>query len=200
MLDTLPPRAYDRTLNSEIERLLYQLDVVVMDAQGLAAGLDREQFNWRPDAGRWSAGQCMEHLNITARRALPLFEEAIQEGRAQGRTHPGPYVYGFFERLFLRALEPPVKRWRVGAPKGFLPGDDLDPEMVMGEFASLHQRARELIRDANGLDLARIKVPSAFSRRVRYSLGMGFWILTAHDRRHVWQARMVLQTRTRPAA
>jgi hypothetical protein len=176
------------------------LDVVVMDAQGLAAGLDREQFNWRPDARSWSAGQCMEHLNITARRALPLFEEAIREGRARGLAHSGPYVYGFLERWFLRVLEPPVKRLRVGAPKEFLPGDYLDPEMVMGEFAALHERARRLILEANGLDLARIKVPSAFSRRVRYSLGMGFWILTAHDRRHVWQARMVLQTRTRQAA
>ena len=73
----LPTRDYDRNLNSEIERLLYQNEVIVMDARGLVTDLTDDQFNWAPDAKRWSVGQCLEHLNITYGKWLPHFEETV---------------------------------------------------------------------------------------------------------------------------
>jgi hypothetical protein len=188
---SLPEREYDRSLNSEIERILYQLEVVREDAKGLVAGLSEAQFNWSPDAGQWSVGQCLEHLNLTARRSLPLFEQAVDKGLEQGIRSNGPYAYGYLSRFFLRVLEPPV-RMRVKAPKGFQPVSALVPEKVMTEFDESHEFAQSLAKKANGLDLARIRVPSAFSKLVKYNLGMAFWILAAHDRRHIWQARQFM--------
>jgi hypothetical protein len=188
---SLPEREYDRSLNSEIERILYQLKVVREDAKGLVAGLSEAQFNWSPDAGQWSVGQCLEHLNLTARQSLPLFEEAIEKGLEQGIRSNGPYAYGDLSRVFLRVVEPPV-RMRVKAPQGFRPASTLVPEKVMAEFDESHELAESLAKRANGLDLARIKARSAFSKLVKYNLGMAFWILAAHDRRHIWQARQLL--------
>ncbi len=192
MLGPLPEREYDRTLNPEIERLLYQLDVVVSDVQGLAqcAGAD---FARRPAPGRWSPAEAIEHLNLTARLALPKFETAIEQAQAKNRFHPGPYTYGVLERWFLAKMEPPVRGFRVKAPPKMRPAGDLDASRAAADFADLHGRLRELLKAANGLDLARVKVESAFSRWIRYSLGMGFWLLLAHDRRHIWQARQALQ-------
>ncbi len=186
----LPERKYDRGLNSEIERLLYQVSIIKMDAQGLAGELNDAQFNWTPAPARWSMAQCFDHLNITNRKWLPFFEESIQEGRARGALHGGPYSYGFLSRMFLRVVEPPA-RFKAKAPKGFQPETSHRLDKVMPEFVALHERVEGLLQSASGLDLASIKVQSAFSKRIRYSLGMGFWILTAHDRRHIWQARQL---------
>ncbi len=192
MLGPLPERPYDRTLNPEIERLLYQLDVLVSDVHGLTecGGGD---FTRRPAPGRWSPAEAIEHLNLTARLALPKFEAAIQKARANERFHPGPYTYGVLERWFLKKLEPPVRGFRLKAPQMMQPAGELDAAQVAADFADLHGRLRELLKAASGLDLARVKVESAFSRWIRYSLGMGFWLLLAHERRHVWQARETLR-------
>ncbi len=188
---SLPAREYDRSINSEVERLLHQNEVVVMDARGLAAGLTGEQFNWVPETGGWSAGQCLEHLNITHGKWLPLFEEAIRQGREKGMFSDGPFIYGFLSRMFLRILEPPVRRMKAPAPAGFHPEGELDPTRVVKEFEGCHARQKDALMAANGLNLEKIRVPSAFSKRLSYSLGMGFWINLAHDRRHIWQARQV---------
>ena len=190
MSQTLPIREYDRAVNSEIERLLYQNKVIDMDGQGLASGLDDEQFNWVPAPGQWSVGQCIAHLNETHRRWQSLIAEAISDARAKNLLGDGPYAYGFLPRMFLRLTEPPPKL-RLKAPKAFRPESRVPLETAMNEFRQYHSRLDELIHDADGVDLARVKVASAFSRHVRFSLGMALWILTTHDRRHLWQVRQV---------
>ena len=194
----LPQREYDRTVNSEIERLLYQDRVIQMDAQGLAAGLDDQEFNWSPGAARWSVGQCIEHLNTTHRIWQPLLAEAVNSARDRNQLSDGPYAYGFLSRLFLRWTEPPVK-FRARAPKRFRPAERILPGQALSEFREHHDRLDKLLADANGVDLAGVRVASAFSRYFRYSLGMAFWILLAHDRRHLWQARQIRQAAGFPA-
>jgi hypothetical protein len=48
------------------------------------------------------------------------------------------------------------------------------------------------LRQANGLDLARAKVRSPTYAWLRFSLGSGFALMLAHERRHLWQARNVV--------
>ena len=188
----LPKREYDRSVNSEIERLLYQNSVILMDAKGLTSGVDDAQLNWTAGKGAWSANQCLEHLNITHRLWQPILEKAIDSAKAREVLSDGPYSYGFFSRLFLRMAEPPAKlRIKTTAP--FRPAGELAAQTLIAEFEERHERLNGTIRSANGLDLARIRVRSAFSKYVRFSLGMAFWILLAHDRRHIWQARQMLQ-------
>ena len=62
---------------------------------------------------------------------------------------------------------------------------------VLTEWEASHARLEEVVRQADGLDLERIKVPSPVTNLIKYNLGMAFWIQTAHDRRHLWQAREV---------
>lgn len=196
---SLPQRERDNIKNAEIDRLLYQFKVIKLDAQGLTGGLTREQFNWRPRADQWSVAQCLDHLNITSRLWISSLEKAVSEGRSKGILRDGPYSYGFLSRWFLRSMEPPVKR-RFKAPKKFRPPESQLRDDVMLEFIALHERIEQLVRESDGLDLVRIKVPSPVTSLIHYSLGMGFWIITAHDRRHLWQARQLLQSKSFPNA
>ncbi len=192
-LGPLPTRTYDRAMNSEIERLDHQFEVIVTDVKGMVGALNDDQLNWNPGDGRWSVAQCIEHLNMTNRRWLPLFKQAIEQGRSRGWHSDGPFSYGYLARLFLRIVEPPYKL-KVKTPREFMPGERIAGDKLTEEFVALHERVRDLLRAANGLDLSRIKVPSAFASWLKYPLGAGFWILSAHDRRHIWQARELMQT------
>jgi len=181
-------------MDPHIEGFLLQLTSASQDLPGIAGHLSREQFNWRPSPHRWSIGQCVEHLNITTERYLPVLRQAMTKARSAGWLASGPFVLGFVERWFLGYMEPPPRR-KTRTGKAFVAGPDLDPAATIERFNMLQGDLSGCIREAAGLDLKRIKVRSQFGP-VSWSLNGTFAVLLAHERRHIWQAR---QVRTDPA-
>jgi DinB superfamily len=177
-------------LAGELAAYLSQIDEVQNDAERLLAGLTDRQFNWRPALGKWSIAECLSHLEVVGRKHLPRIDEAIGHAHAARWHSDGPFKYGFVEKWFVHANEPPprirMKAPRAAAPLAFQPRREL-----WAEFVALQEELRERIRQAQGLDLARAKVNSPFMRPFRLGLGTCLAFLAAHQRRHLWQARQV---------
>ncbi len=169
-----------------------QIAAIKADASGLVGGLSQEAFNWRPGTGKWSAGQCLEHLNITYRRMLPGMQEAAERTRAGGQRARGATRHGFFMRWFINDMEPPPKR-RYTTGAGFVPPGDLSREKVLAEFMTLHDGLLQLLEQVNGYDLGAVRVQSPFAKWLKYKLGSGIALQMAHDRRHLWQARAAVE-------
>jgi hypothetical protein len=186
----LPVRAESKPLNPEIERILYQVQVLVEEAEGLVDGVNEDAFNWQPEPGRWSIGQNFQHLIVTGNLMLDEIEAATAKGRQEGKLSDGPFAYGFLGRWFHRLMLPPVKN-RFKAPKKFDPQQRLDMAKVLEAWTSLHARARKAAENASGVDLAALKVSSPAASFIKYQLGIAFWIMTGHEKRHLWQARNV---------
>jgi hypothetical protein len=195
----IPPRTNVKSFNPEIERVLYQIQVIQEEAVGLFDGLSQAQFQWRPAPNAWSMAECFDHLNATAKGYLTNIEAACAKGRAAGVLGEGPYVYGFLGRFFHRLTLPPVKR-RFPAPASFQPAPQKPIATILTEWDQSHQRMLRITEAASGLDLQRIKVPSPASSLLKTNLGIAFWILTAHEKRHMWQARNVRNAPGFPAA
>ena len=64
----------------------------------------------------------------------------------------------------------------------------------MAAFRAYQVQFIDRLRQANGLDLARARVSSPVSKWLRLSLGSGFALMAAHERRHLWQAREISET------
>ena len=96
-------------MHPELEEYLRQLDAIRADARQLVAGLSDAEFNRRPAAGRWSAAECLDHLN-TVRKTLPAIDRAITSAAARGLRSDGPFRYGWFARWMIRSFEPPPRR------------------------------------------------------------------------------------------
>ncbi|HKC58383.1 MAG TPA: hypothetical protein VKC35_19755, partial [Vicinamibacterales bacterium] len=104
----------------------------------------------------------------------------------------GPFIYWWFARLFVRMLEPPP--WlRVKAPPTFHPPPARGRREIMAAFRAYQVQYVDRLRQANGLDLARARVRSPAASWIQVPLGTGFMAMTAHERRHLWQARRVLE-------
>jgi len=112
----------------------------------------------------------------------------LEEGRRQGKLGEGPFHYGFLARTFLWVLEPPV-RMRVKAPNVFQPRPRPDVQAALHAFIARHAELQDLLQLAEGLDLAAIRVTSPANGKLKLPVGAMFGILTAHARRHLWQAR-----------
>jgi hypothetical protein len=65
---------------------------------------------------------------------------------------------------------------------------------VVPEFAAMKDRMASLIERADGLDLGRVKGPLPFLPVWNPSLSLGQWFLyaAAHERRHLWQIKNVM--------
>jgi hypothetical protein len=174
----------------ELEQYCKEFDQICTQAKELTEGLNEARFNWRPQPGQWSIEECLAHLLITGNWEVRAIEDAIGHAKAQGLTGAGPFRYGPFERFILRQTEPPVKRRRI-APRRFRPLHEQPVTAVLPSFLHLQSQLMLLAQSADGLDLARIKVPTPISRLIRLSLGMTFAQVAAHERRHLDQARQV---------
>jgi len=162
-------------------------------ADRLVAGLTSAQFNWRPADNRWSAAECFDHLNISARLFAEQIDRAIADGRRRGLVGTGRSRYGLIARLVLRALDPATRR-RFKTPAMFMPapGSAYELRPVLAGFHDAGERWEQLLRDANGLDLGRIKTASPARPLIRIPLGAMFAIEAAHEQRHLRQAEDVL--------
>ena len=177
-------------LNSELEDYRQQLEATKQEAESLLAGLTEAQFNWRPEAGRWSIAECLAHLNTTNRLYAEAIDHSLERARARQLFSDGPFRYGFLGSWFVRSIEPPPRR-RFKAPKVFAPPPQQSRASVAAEFMKIHDEILKRLQHANGIDLVRARVISPVTSLFRLSLGQSFALIAAHNRRHLWQARQV---------
>jgi hypothetical protein len=130
------------------------------------------------------------HLVIIGGKYFPILDETIERARAQDLLGRGPFRYGFLERWFVRATEPPPGI-RLRTPTSARPPDDQPLAGVVANFLTMQNDLRTRIRSANGLDLARARMTSPFVKALTMGLGPCFAFLVAHERRHIWQAWQV---------
>jgi len=180
------------TLPQDLEDILMQLAACERDAEAILRDLDEQRLNWRPAAASWSIGQCIDHLAAASRVQLAVMAEGAESARRRGWSRRGPIQPGPPSRWFIRNLEPPPRQ-RLRAPKQIVPAERLAPEAVGGEFARRQAEIRSLLRAVAGLDLNRARYVNPFVPFIRFSLGTGFLVLAAHQRRHLWQAARLRQ-------
>jgi hypothetical protein len=179
-------------LTPEIEAFRREFARLADDADLLVSTLTDDQFIWPPPANAWSVAQCIDHLNVTARLYLPQLDEGIANAIRQGLYGEGPYHYWWLARMFMRWLEPPP-RFRMKTPAAFQPPPARTRKEIMAAFRAYQVQYVDRLRQANGLDLARAKVRSPVASWIRMPLGAGFAAMAAHERRHLWQARQVME-------
>ncbi|HUE21947.1 MAG TPA: DinB family protein [Bryobacteraceae bacterium] len=178
------------SLTPELAELDRQFAAAKAEASELVNGLHESQFNWRPDARSWSMAECLLHLNIVGDRCVHALEETIADARARGLVAQGPFGYGWLGKRILSNTEPPPKR-KYKAPRRFTPASGQPITAVLPTFLHLQDQMALRLEQANGLDLARIKMPAPEAGLLRFNLQITFAWIAAHERRHLWQARQV---------
>ena len=180
-----------KSLNRELQDYAYKVEAIKRDTDELLERMTDAEFNWRPSEHSWSIAQCLVHLNLTNELYLAPMRQAIKEAKAQGLFADGPFKHSFFGNLFVRSIEPPP-RMKFKVPARVL---DPPPDQPLADVRSKYMKLQDEIlmsmEEANGVHLAKVKVQSPFSKLIRLSLGQCFALLTAHERRHLWQARQV---------
>jgi hypothetical protein len=179
-------------LAPELDEFRRQFEELSDGAVELAGTLTDEQYNWRPSQHAWSIGECIEHLNATARQYLPALDEGIADAIRRGVYGEGPFRYVWLGRLFVKVVEPPP-RIRFRAARALVPPPRRPRQESVAAFRAYQVQYVDRLRQANGLDLARAYVKAPGSNWIRIQLGVGLLVTVAHERRHLYQATRVRQ-------
>ncbi|MEO8448358.1 MAG: DinB family protein [Gemmatimonadota bacterium] len=169
-----------------------QCDELLVDVRELLAPLTDAQVNWRAEAGRWSIGECIDHLTATAGASGHFMGVAVDQARAAGRLGRGPFSYGWLGRWFLKQLDPATGKKMKIPVESFRPRSGLSCGRVAGEFEGGQVNFQRLLEAADGLDLGRVKARSAASSMLKLNLAAWFESTILHERRHILQAKQVL--------
>jgi len=178
------------TTDPELDGYLRELHAIVDDVHALVDPLPASALDWRPAPGRWSIAQCLDHLTLAWHQSVGPIDAMIEETRRRGLTGSGPFVHrGIIANLFIRSMEPPVRRMRAKSFRTMVPPADRDAAAVLADFFAAQSGFEDRLLRAAGLDLARVRRRNA--ARISMTLGQWFRFTFAHERRHVWQAHQV---------
>src|SRR5437764_3700019 len=144
-------------LDPELAIIRQELQQVTASVRKLVESCDDKSWAWKPSAKRWSAAECVIHLNKTSEMALPLLRKAADKARAENRQSQRPYRLDPIGRLVLRFTEPPY-RMKAPSPASYFPNGVEPRADVLRQFEELQGQMIELVESVDSLALCDIKI------------------------------------------
>jgi hypothetical protein len=173
-------------VNSQLTAIVDDLQAVERRLRALRSRLPRESWTQAPAPGSWSPSECVEHLALTTRTALPLIRNGLREA-ARHAAHSGAYRRDVVGWLVWKLMEP-TGAVRARTVPAWEPTRGASPDAVMDDFLQLQSELIACVRAADLLPLARVSLRSPFDGRVTYNLYSALTLLPRHQQRHALQA------------
>lgn len=174
-------------MHPQLQEVVDDFDAALARLHRLVATTTEEEWQRRPDAGGWSAAECVAHLNLTAKGFLLLLRDGLERAEAVGEPAPRRFRRDLVGWLIWRASRPGGGP-RSKSASAFVPSAGADRQAQVADFERFQEEQIDCVRRSEGLPLHRVKIASPFDGRVRYSLYSAFTILPAHQHRHLAQA------------
>lgn len=178
----------------ELLRILHESD-------WLTEHLTDEQFNWRPGPGRWSVGECFDHLAIATALMLEQVKPEVERGHRDGLKGTPPFPYGLMGGWFVRMMEKPPGKRAMHMPSNFTPASGMPKATVMRKYLTVVDDFAGVLARSHGLALDKLKAASAAKGGswLRFNLAAWFAATVAHLDRHLAQAKRVTEAEGFPA-
>jgi len=181
-----------RATSDFFDQLTNDLLVLRVKAQQRFRPLSAEELNRRPNSSRWSAGQCLEHLNIVVGYYLPSIGAGIARAQARG-SKPAPTAkQGYLGRRFIEAMRTPPSVKTIVTHRRYAPTGTRLPRTVAEVFSRQIDELLRLVLLARQINANAVRIPNAIFPLARLRLTDQLEFLVVHLQRHVAQAEAVL--------
>jgi hypothetical protein len=182
-----------------------QLDAIASDlasaserVRHLTLALPPDAWVHRPGPARWSASECLAHLNLASEMALPLLRGALQDARdLRGETGTA-YKRDPIGWLVWNLVEPSGRLKALTIPE-WLPLERRPVETLVADFHRLQAEILACVRESEGLPIDRVKLTSPYNSRLRYNLYAALTLVPRHQHRHLLQAEQAAASCFPPA-
>lgn len=182
-----------RATSDFFDQLTNDLLMLRVQAQQRFRPLSAEELNRRPSPSRWSAGQCLEHLNIVGGYYLPSIAARIAKAQARGSKPAATAKQGFIGRRMVEAMRTPASVKSSETPQRYAPTGNRLPRTVAEVFSRQIDELLRLVLLARQVNANAIRIPNAIFPLLLLRLTDQLEFLVVHIQRHIAQAEAVLQ-------
>ncbi|QDA60904.1 DinB family protein [Hymenobacter jejuensis] len=161
--------------------------------------LTDEQLNRRPGPGKWSVGQCLEHLNIIGGHYLPVMTRRLKQAQERGSRPSETVKHGIIGPRLTAAMRTPASQKALKAPQQYAPSGSRLPRTVVEVFSRQIDELLQMVQQARAINANAVRIPNPLIPLIRLRLTDQFEFMVAHIQRHVAQAERVLDGETRPS-
>jgi DinB superfamily len=186
----LHARAAEQISFQQLASLAEQVRSATRGAEEIVVGRAKADLITRLEPGSWSVAECFDHLAQTTRAFVPAISAAL--ATASNLATNRPLRTGTVARLLILHLEPPYG-FRFNVLPQLRPQCQ-DFDAAWGGFLESQSQLLEVVHDAAGLAIDTVRVKSPLYTRIKYNVYGAFRMLTAHERRHLWQVSQILRT------
>lgn len=152
--------------------------------------LPESQLNFKVAAEKWSILECFEHLNLYGDFYLPEIEKRILENKNIGKSLV--FKSGILGNYFANLMkEKNGKIKKMKTPKDKNPINSKLTMISIDRFLKQAERIKTLLKDAENLNLSKVKTSISLSRFIKLRLGDTFRFYVYHIERHVKQAESI---------
>ncbi len=167
-----------------------KLDALSKQVQDSFGSLTAGQLNWKPETGKWSIGQCLDHLVVSNKTYYPTFDKVLDETYHLSilqRFNPFKRSFG---GMMIRSLGPGSAK-KFTAPKIFEPTSSDVRADIVSVFVSEQTQLKNYFQQLSNKDIHKTVIASPVSGLITYSLNDAMEIISVHEQRHVNQALKV---------
>jgi hypothetical protein len=174
-------------VDRQLQAVIDELESARLRLHALWSSVSRDAWHVRPGVARWSAGECVAHLNLASEAILPLLLTAVAQAGARLPGATPVYRRDLLGWLIAKVVAPssPLKMRSAAA---FVPTADQSAEVALAEFDRLQDALVACVRAAEGLAIDRVTVVSPFHDCLHYNLYSAFTLVARHQHRHLRQA------------
>lgn len=181
-----------RATSDFFDQLTNDLLVLRVKAVQRFRPLSAEELNRRPSPSRWSAGQCLEHLNIVGGYYLPSIATRIARAQKRGSKPAAIAKQGFIGRRLVEAMRTPASTKAYTSVQRYAPTGTRLPRTVTEVFSRQLDELLRLVLLARQINANAVRIPNAIFPLLLLRLTDQLEFMVVHLQRHVAQAEAVL--------
>lgn len=177
-------------MDDRIKNIIDEMEKVADDARTTFGGMTGDQLNWKPAEKSWSIAQCLDHIILSNREFYPEFEKLASGTRKNSFWENYSPFTGWGGRFLIKAVSEDSRKAKAPS-KAIVPPSDIDPDIVE-QFCSHIGEVNGKIRSVADADRKKTIVTSPFLAVFTYSLDDAYSVLVEHSKRHIRQAKRVM--------
>lgn len=184
-------------MDERIESIISDMSAVAEDAKVTFGMLSNEQLNWKPGEKSWSVAQCLDHIIKTNEEFGPEFARLSSGARKNSFWENYSPFTGWAGRFLIKAVSEDSKKAKAPS-KAIVPPSDIESGIV-DRFCDHIAEVNKKIEAVAEVDRKKTVVTSPFLAIFTYSLDDAYTVLVEHSKRHIRQAKRVMEADGFPA-
>ena len=185
-------------MDERIGSIISDMHAVAADAKATFGSLVNDQLNWKPAEKSWSIAQCLDHIIKTNEQFYPEFAKLATGTRKNSFWEKMSPFTGWGGRFLIKAVSEDSKKAKAPS-KAIVPPSDIDAGIV-DKFTDHIADVNKKIESVADVDRKKTVVTSPFLVIFTYTLDDAYTVLVEHSKRHIRQAKRVIEAEGFPAS